>query len=236
MGRSSGRYSSTIRRADAEGEVSRRLHIVGMPLMEICNATYTTAPAALSEHHLRRRARGALAHRHRRSREAGGASSTKGKEKLLEPTSRRCTSATNYAVASLPPVGLAVKRSDRVGNRVFLEGNTPAALGCVYGGRRSPRGIRSRRPRRWRRRSQALPTVRTDPASGKARYAIVRPRRARLHRRGYRAAWNGARPFTCTSRRTSAHEGFRGSRYFAEIRGADHHADGRPTRPRLHDR
>jgi 2-oxoglutarate ferredoxin oxidoreductase subunit alpha len=31
-------------------------------------------------------------------------------------------------------MGLKVRRADLVGQRIFIEGNAAAALGCVYGG------------------------------------------------------------------------------------------------------
>src|SRR5262249_60200077 len=32
------------------------------------------------------------------------------------------------------PIGLRLRRADTVGNRIFVEGNSAAALGAVYGG------------------------------------------------------------------------------------------------------
>ena len=32
------------------------------------------------------------------------------------------------------PLGIRVQRCDRVGKRIFVDGNSAAALGCVYGG------------------------------------------------------------------------------------------------------
>ena len=60
----------------------------------------------------------------------------KGKETLLaaEPA-RRCTrAATTRSRTSTCPLGLKVERADAVGDRIFIDGNTAAALGCVYGG------------------------------------------------------------------------------------------------------
>src|SRR5205814_2318692 len=39
-----------------------------------------------------------------------------------------------YAQKNLQPIGLQVTASDRVGDRIFVDGNSAAALGCVYGG------------------------------------------------------------------------------------------------------
>src|SRR5262249_56966411 len=57
----------------------------------------------------------------------------KGKEKLLEPNVKALHMGADYAKEHLEPIGLEVRASDRVGNRIFLEGNSAAALGCVYG-------------------------------------------------------------------------------------------------------
>jgi 2-oxoglutarate ferredoxin oxidoreductase subunit alpha len=40
----------------------------------------------------------------------------------------------NHAKANLKPLGLQLKRADAVGDRIFVDGNTAAALGAVYGG------------------------------------------------------------------------------------------------------
>ena len=41
----------------------------------------------------------------------------------------------DYALAHLRcPIGLRVERIDKVGDRIFIDGNSAAALGCVYGG------------------------------------------------------------------------------------------------------
>src|SRR5260221_344522 len=58
----------------------------------------------------------------------------KGKEKLLEPNVKALHMGADYAVASLAPIGLRIVPSDKVGKRIFIEGNSAAALGCVYGG------------------------------------------------------------------------------------------------------
>jgi len=40
-------------------------------------------------------------------------------------------------------MGLKVQRTDNVGERIFMDGNSAAALGCVYGGARCAPGTRS---------------------------------------------------------------------------------------------
>ena len=96
------------------------------------------------------------------------------------------------------PLGITVRRANAVGEKIFIEGNSAAALGCVYGGA-TVCGVVSDHALVVARRSvrAPLPQFRTDPATGKARYAIVQAedelasigivigaeleRRARLH-------------------------------------------------------
>jgi 2-oxoglutarate ferredoxin oxidoreductase subunit alpha len=125
----------------------------------------------------------------------------KGKEKLLEPNVKALHMGRDYARDKLPAIGLKVKRSDRVGNRIFLEGNAAAALGCVYGGATVaawyPITPSSSMAEAF---SKHCRKYRTDPANNKARYAVVQAE-DELASIGMviGAAWNGARAFTCTS-------------------------------------
>jgi 2-oxoglutarate ferredoxin oxidoreductase subunit alpha len=197
------------------------IHVVGMPLMEICNATYSDprqrqlfkniiyvgALATLLDIDLAK-VEGLIAEQYR------------GKEKLLEPNIKALHMGRDYAVAHLPPIGLKVRASDRVGNRIFLEGNSAAALGCVYGGATVaawyPITPSSSLAEAFAKHCRKY---RTDPDSGKARYAIVQAE-DELASIGMviGAAWNGARAFTCTSGPGISLMGeFIGLAYFAEI-------------------
>ena len=56
----------------------------------------------------------------------------RGKEKLLDANRDALRIAREWAAANLPhPIGLQVRRADAVGDRIFVDGNTAAALGCV---------------------------------------------------------------------------------------------------------
>src|SRR2546423_11781195 len=117
-------------------------------------------------------------------------------------------------------MGLAVKRADRVGSRICLEGNSAAALGCVYGGATVaawyPITPSSSMAEAFGKHCRKY---RTDPDSGKARYAIVQAE-DELASIGMviGAAWNGARAFTCTAGPgISLMQEFIGLAYFAEI-------------------
>src|SRR3546814_15201276 len=58
-----------------------------------------------------------------------------GKEKLVEANKHALHLGRDYAIANLHhPLGLRVQRADKVGDRIFVDGNSAAALGCIYGG------------------------------------------------------------------------------------------------------
>ena len=59
----------------------------------------------------------------------------KGKEKLLDANKQALHLGRDYVREYLAhPLGLRVKHADGVGDRIFVDGNSAAALGCVYGG------------------------------------------------------------------------------------------------------
>ena len=116
--------------------------------------------------------------------------------------------------------GLKVRRSDRVGDRILIEGNDAAALGCVFGGATmaawypitpstSVAEAFARHCKRYR----------TDKETGTGRYAIVQAE-DELAAIGMviGAAWNGSRAFTATSGPgISLMQEFIGLAYFAEV-------------------
>jgi 2-oxoglutarate ferredoxin oxidoreductase subunit alpha len=107
-----------------------------------------------------------------------------------------------------------------VGDRIFLEGNSAAALGAVYGGATVaawyPITPSSSLAEAFARHCRKL---RHDPETGKARYALVQAE-DELASIGMviGAAWNGARAFTATSGPgNTLMQEFIGLAYFAEI-------------------
>ena len=59
----------------------------------------------------------------------------RGKEKLLKPNLNALQLGLNFAKENLKnALGLKARRTYAVGDRIFIEGNAAAALGCVYGG------------------------------------------------------------------------------------------------------
>ncbi|TMG97478.1 MAG: 2-oxoacid:acceptor oxidoreductase subunit alpha [Betaproteobacteria bacterium] len=140
----------------------------------------------------------------------------KGKEKLLKPNLGRVYAENNLDY----PLGIRVKRANAVGERIFIEGNSAAALGCVYGGATVaawyPITPSSSLAEAFTRHCRKF---RTDAATGKARYAIIQAE-DELASIGIviGAAWNGARSFTCTSGPgISLMQEFIGLAYFAEV-------------------
>ena len=113
-----------------------------------------------------------------------------------------------------------MRRSDKVGDQIFIDGNSAAALGCVYGGATvaawypiTPSSSLAEAFARYCAR------YRVDPLTRKQRYAILQAE-DELASIGMviGAAWNGARAFTATSGPgISLMQEFFGLAYFAEI-------------------
>jgi 2-oxoglutarate/2-oxoacid ferredoxin oxidoreductase subunit alpha len=197
------------------------IHVVGMPLTEICNATYSDPrQRQLFKNIIYVGALAAMLGIDLAEVEKLIAEQYKGKEKLLEPNVRALHMGRDYAGTHLAPLGLQVERANKVRNRVFLEGNNAAALGCVYGGATVcawyPITPSSSLAEAFGKHCRKY---RTDPDTGKARYAIVQAE-DELASIGMviGAAWNGARAFTATSGPgVSLMSEFIGLAYFAEI-------------------
>ncbi|HEX3097070.1 MAG TPA: 2-oxoacid:acceptor oxidoreductase subunit alpha, partial [Usitatibacter sp.] len=197
------------------------IRVIGMPLMEICNQTYSDPrQRQLFKNIIYVGAISALLGIDLKEVERLIGEQYKGKEKLLDSNVKALHMGADYAVANLPPIGLKVKRSDKVGKRVFLEGNSAAALGAVYGGATVcawyPITPSSSLAEAFAKHCRKF---RTDPDSGKARYGIVQAE-DELASIGIviGAAWNGARAFTATSGPgISLMSEFIGLAYFAEI-------------------
>src|SRR6202521_5799648 len=205
----------------AKDKFREDVNVVGMPLMEICNSTYSDPrQRQLFKNIIYVGALSALLDIDPNEVEKLIGEQYKGKEKLLEPNVKALHLGREYARDHLQPPGLKVKRSDGVGNRIFLEGNDAAALGCVYGGATVaawyPITPSSSMAEAFGKHCRKY---RTDPDTGKARYAIVQAE-DELASIGIviGAAWNGARSFTATSGPgISLMQEFIGLAYFAEI-------------------
>ncbi len=145
----------------------------------------------------------------------------RGKEKLLDANRQALHLGRDWVQSStVAPVGLQVRRADRVGQRIFVDGNSAAALGCVYGGATvcawypiTPSSSLAEAFQKYCAR------YRVDPATGENRCAIVQAE-DEIASIGMvvGAGWNGARAFTATSGPgVSLMTEFIGLAYFAEI-------------------
>ena len=145
----------------------------------------------------------------------------KGKDKLIQPNIHALHLGRDYALLNLQcPIGLRLRKADTVGDRIFIEGNSAAALGALYGGATVcawyPITPSSSLADAFTHHCGRL---RVDPDSKKNKYAIVQAE-DELASIGIviGAAWNGARAFTATSGPgISLMQEFLGLAYFAEI-------------------
>jgi len=195
---------------------------IGVPLTAICNAEYSDArQRQLFKNIVYLGALSALLDIDPAEIEGLFGEQYKGKEALLESNRKALHLGRDYTLANFTcPLAIRVKRSDKVGNRIFIDGNSAAALGCVYGGATvaawypiTPSSSLAEAFMGYCRK------LRTDKASGKKRYAIVQAE-DELASIGMviGAAWNGARAFTATSGPgISLMQEFLGLAYFAEI-------------------
>jgi 2-oxoglutarate ferredoxin oxidoreductase subunit alpha len=112
------------------------INVIGMPLTEICNKQYSDPrQRQLFKNIMYVGALGALLGIDAEMSEALIRELYKGKDKLIAPNMEALHIGRDYALKNLQGmVGLKIKRSDKVGDRILIEGNAAAALGCVYGG------------------------------------------------------------------------------------------------------
>src|SRR5262249_24958891 len=143
------------------------------------------------------------------------------KEKLIQANLHALHLGRDWVLKNLQcPIGLRLRHAKAVGDRIFIEGNSAAALGAVYGGASvcawypiTPASSLA----------GAFPShcgrLRVDPVTKKNKVAIGQAE-DELASIGIviGAAWNGARAFTATSGPgISLMQEFLGLAYFAEI-------------------
>jgi len=197
------------------------INIIGVPLTEICNATYSDPrQRQLFKNIMYVGALGALLDIDVPVIEALIGEQYKGKEKLLKPNIEALHLGRDWVREHLAhPLGLRVQKANAVGDRIFVEGNAAAALGCIYGGATVcawyPITPSSSLAEAFQKYCQKY---RVD-ADGRARYAIIQAE-DEIASIGMvvGAGWNGARAFTTTSGPgVSLMNEFIGLAYFAEI-------------------
>jgi 2-oxoglutarate ferredoxin oxidoreductase subunit alpha len=195
--------------------------VIGVPLTEICNATYSDPrQRQLFKNIMYVGALSALLDLDVPAIEQLIGEQYKGKEKLLKPNIEALHLGRDWVMANLPhPISLTVRKADAVGDRIFVEGNAAAALGCVYGGATVcawyPITPSSSLAEAFAKYCQKY---RVD-ADGRAKFAILQAE-DEIASIGMvtGAGWNGARAFTSTSGPgISLMNEFIGLAYFAEI-------------------
>jgi 2-oxoglutarate ferredoxin oxidoreductase subunit alpha len=198
------------------------VNVIGIPLTEICNATYSDPrQRQLFKNIIYVGALSALLEIDPAEIEKLFSEQYKGKEALLQSNVKALRLGRDYAQQHLScPLGLRVRRASAVGNKIFVDGNTAAALGAVYGGATVcawyPITPSSSLAEAFIGQCRKY---RLDPATGRARYAIIQGE-DELASVGIAigAGWNGARSFTTTSGPgISLMNEFIGLAYFAEI-------------------
>jgi len=198
------------------------INIIGAPLTEICNRTYTQ----MRERQLFKNViyLGVLSALLDMDKEATAeliGEQFKGRDKLIQANLHALDLGRDWALSNLQcPLGITLKKTDKVGDRIFVNGNDTSALGAVYGGATvcawypitpssSLAEAFSAHCHRYRR----------DTESKKHKFAIVQAE-DELASIGMvvGAGWNGARAFTATSGPgISLMQEFIGLAYFAEI-------------------
>jgi 2-oxoglutarate ferredoxin oxidoreductase subunit alpha len=198
------------------------INVIGMPLTAICNAEYTDPrQRQLFKNIIYVGALSALLDIDPAVIEVLIGEQFKGKDKLIAPNIHALHMGRDYAKQHLDcPIGLTVRRSDKVGDRIFIEGNAAAGLGAVYGGATvcawypiTPSTSLAEGFTRYCNR------FRVDKETGAKKFAIVQAE-DELSSIGMviGAGWNGARAFTATSGPgISLMQEFIGLAYFAEI-------------------
>jgi len=145
----------------------------------------------------------------------------KSKEKLIDANLHALHLGRDWALQNLQcPIGLRVRHAKTVGDRIFVEGNSAAALGAVYGGATVcawyPITPSSSLADAFTSHCRRL---RVDAGNKRNKFAIIQAE-DELASIGMviGAAWNGARAFTATSGPgISLMQEFLGLAYFAEI-------------------
>jgi len=203
------------------GDMRDDLTLLGVPLTALCNNAYADPrQRQLFKNIIYVGALGALLGIDPAVNEALIAEQFQGKDRLIRPNLEALAMGREHAQPLAESMGLKVRRADKVGDRIFIEGNAAAGLGAVYGGATvcawypiTPSTSLA----------EAFTTYcqdyRLDPETGEARYAIIQAE-DEIASIGIvvGAGWNGARAFTCTSGPgISLMQEFVGLSYFAEI-------------------
>ena len=203
------------------GGVRDDITLLGLPLTELCNAAYADPrQRQLFKNIIYVGALGALLGIDPGVYETLIREQFEGKDRLIRPNLEALAMGRQAAEPLQGTVGLKVRRADGVGDRIYLDGNTAAGLGAVYGGASVcawyPITPSTSVAEAF---SEYCHDYRVDPVTGESRFAIIQAE-DEIASIGMvvGAGWNGARAFTCTSGPgVSLMQEFIGLSYFAEI-------------------
>jgi 2-oxoglutarate/2-oxoacid ferredoxin oxidoreductase subunit alpha len=196
--------------------------VIGVPLTEITNTAYKDSrQRQLFKNIVGLGALAALIEIDPAAIEQLLAEQFKGRDKLIAANVQALHMGRDWVRQHLDcPIGLTLRHADSVGDRIFIDGNSAAALGAVYGGATvcawypiTPSSSLAEGFIRYCNR------MRVDKATGKNNFAVVQAE-DEMASIGIviGAAWNGARAFTATSGPgISLMQEFIGLAYFAEI-------------------
>ena len=198
------------------------INIIRIPLTEICNAAYSDPrQRQLFKNIIYVGALAQLLGIDHALLEQMIGEQYKGKDKLIAPNQQALRMGHDHARDHLTGAcGLKIEKADEVRDRIFVNGNDAAGLGCVYGGATVAA---------WYPITPSTSVAeafakhcakyRVDAQSGKNKFAIVQSE-DEISAIGtvIGAGWNGARAFTATSGPgISLMQEFLGLAYFAEI-------------------
>jgi len=198
------------------------VHVIGMPLTEICNRTYTDArQRQLFKNIIYVGALTAVLGLDITVVEKLIGEQYGKKQQLLESNMHALRMGYDYARENLMGIcQLKVQKADGVGNRIFVSGNDAAGLGCVFGGATvaawypiTPSTSLAEAFQKY------CAKYRVDPQTKQNKFAIIQAE-DEIAAIGMvlGAAWNGARAFTATAGPgISLMQEFFGFAYFAEI-------------------
>jgi 2-oxoglutarate ferredoxin oxidoreductase subunit alpha len=193
---------------------------IGIPLTAICNAAYSEARQRQLFKNIVYV--GALAHLIGIEPEVMDALVREefGSKMALIDSNLNALAMGAEAAAKVKPIGLRMRRAEKVGDSIYVEGNTAAALGAVYGGATVcawyPITPSTSLAEAFTAHCQKL---RVDPKTSEARFAVIQGE-DEIASIGIvvGAGWMGGRAFTCTSGPgLSLMQEFIGLSYFAEI-------------------
>jgi len=197
------------------------IEVVGLPLTAICNAAYSDPrQRQLFKNIIYVGALAYLIDIEESVLEVLVREEFGSKANLIDANLRALALGRAAAKERLQPTGLRMRRSEAVGDRIYVEGNNAAALGAVYGGATVcawyPITPSTSLAEAFTAHCQQL---RADPTTGEAKFAVIQGE-DEIASIGIvvGAGWNGARAFTCTSGPgISLMQEFIGLSYFAEI-------------------